>query len=91
MSLIWVYLHYDNFQLQLQLQLIFNKNVDYNRLARKIAIANLGGPVKRKIKGKERIGKDSFILITLNLLRKDEKGIDGVPKKKTKYFCTEIT
>ena len=28
---------------------LFNKNIDYNRLARKIAIANLGGPVKRKI------------------------------------------
>ena len=33
-----------------------NKNIDYNRLARKIAIANLGGPVKRKniVKGEER-------------------------------------
>ena len=29
---------------------LFNKNIDYNRLARKIAIANLGEPVKRKIK-----------------------------------------
>ena len=29
---------------------LFDKNIDYNRLARKIAIANLGGPVKRKIK-----------------------------------------
>ena len=29
---------------------LFNKNIDYNRLARKIGIANLGGPVKRKIK-----------------------------------------
>ena len=28
---------------------LFNKNIDYNRLARKIGIANLGGPVKRKI------------------------------------------
>ena len=28
---------------------LFNKNIDYNRLARKIAIANLDGPVKRKI------------------------------------------
>ena len=28
---------------------LFNKNIDYNRLARKIAIADLGGPVKRKI------------------------------------------
>ena len=35
---------------------LFNKNIDYNRLARKIAIANLSVPVKRKIKvkGKER-------------------------------------
>ena len=32
---------------------LFNKNSDYNRLAHKITIANLGGPVKRKIKGKE--------------------------------------
>ena len=29
---------------------LFNKNIDYNRLACKIAIANLGGPVKRKRK-----------------------------------------
>ena len=29
---------------------LFNKNSDYNRLARKITIANLGGPVKRKVK-----------------------------------------
>ena len=27
-----------------------NKKIDYNRLAGKIAIANLGGPVERKIK-----------------------------------------
>ena len=27
-----------------------NKNFDYNRLARKIAIANLGGSIKRRIK-----------------------------------------
>ena len=35
---------------------LFNKNIDYNTLAHKIAIANLSGPVKRKIKvkGKER-------------------------------------
>ena len=35
------------FQLQLQLQLYL---IDHNRLACKIATANLGGPVKRKIK-----------------------------------------
>ena len=29
---------------------LFNKNIDHNRLACKIAIANQGGPVKRKIK-----------------------------------------
>ena len=30
---------------------LFNdKNIDYNRLARKIAIANLGGSIKRRIK-----------------------------------------
>ena len=28
---------------------LFQKTIGYNRLARKIAIANLGGPVKRKI------------------------------------------
>ena len=27
---------------------LFHKTIGYNRLARKIAIANLGGPVKRK-------------------------------------------
>ena len=32
---------------------LFNKSSDYNRWARKITIANLGGPVKRKLKGKE--------------------------------------
>ena len=39
---------------------LFNKNIDYNRLARKIGIANPGGPVKRKIKGKERKGRKLF-------------------------------
>ena len=35
---------------------LFNKNIDYNRLARKIGIANLCGPVEKKnnVKGKER-------------------------------------
>ena len=28
---------------------LFHKTIGYNRLAGKIAIANLGGPVKRKI------------------------------------------
>ena len=28
---------------------LFNKNIDYNRLARKIGIANLCGPVEKKI------------------------------------------
>ena len=37
-----------------QLQLFLIKNIDYNRLARKIAIANLGGPDTRKLKRKER-------------------------------------
>ena len=32
-----------------QLSTLFHKTISYNRLARKIAIANLGGPVKRKI------------------------------------------
>ena len=36
-------------QLQLQLQLYFIRLFGYNRLARKIAIANLGGPLKGKI------------------------------------------
>ena len=35
---------------------LFDKKIDYNRLARKIAIANLGGPVKRKVEWKERKG-----------------------------------
>ena len=39
---------------------LFDKNIDYNRLARKIAIANLGGPVKRKINWKEKEGKLQF-------------------------------
>ena len=33
-----------------QLQLFLIKNIDYNRLACKIAIANLGGQDKRKLK-----------------------------------------
>ena len=37
---------------------LFNKNIDYNRLAHKIAIANLGGPVKRRIKRKEKKGNE---------------------------------
>ena len=38
---------------------LFHKTIGYNRLTRKIAMANLGGPVKRKnkLKGKERKGK----------------------------------
>ena len=37
---------------------LFHKTISSNRLARKIAIANLGGPVKRKINWKERKGKE---------------------------------
>ena len=39
---------------------LFTEKSNYNRLARKMAIANLGGPVKRKnkVKGKERKGKE---------------------------------
>ena len=37
---------------------LFHKTIGYNRLARKIAIANLGGPVKRKINWKEKKGKE---------------------------------
>ena len=37
---------------------LFQKTIGYNRLARKIAIANLGGPVKRKINWKEKKGKE---------------------------------
>ena len=36
---------------------LFHKTI-YNSLARKIAIANLGGSVKRKINWKERKGKE---------------------------------
>ena len=39
---------------------LFDKKIDYNRLAHKIAIANLAGPVKRKIKSKERKGRKIF-------------------------------
>ena len=37
---------------------LFHKTIGYNRLARKIAIANLGGPVKKKINWKEKKGKE---------------------------------
>ena len=37
---------------------LFHKTIGYNRLACKIAIANLGGPVKRKINWKEKKGKE---------------------------------
>ena len=37
---------------------LFHKTIGYNRLARKIAIANRGGPVKRKINWKEKKGKE---------------------------------
>ena len=37
---------------------LFHMTIGYNRLARKIAIANLGGPVKRKISSKEKKGKE---------------------------------
>ena len=37
---------------------LFHKTIGYNRLARKIAIGNLGGPVKRKINWKEKKGKE---------------------------------
>ena len=37
---------------------LLNENIDYNRLALKIATANLGGPAKRKIKWKKRKGKE---------------------------------
>ena len=33
---------------------LFHKTIGYNRLACKIAIANLGGPVKRKINERKR-------------------------------------
>ena len=39
---------------------LFHKTIGYNRLARKIAIANLGGPVKRKINWKEKEGKTTI-------------------------------
>ena len=37
---------------------LFHKTIGYNRLTRKIAIANLGGPVKRKRNWKEKKGKE---------------------------------
>ena len=50
-------------QLQLQLQLYFYKNIDYNRLACRIAIANRGRPVKEKYS--ERKGRKLFE-VTIN-------------------------
>ena len=50
-------------QLQLQLQLYFYKNIDYNRLACRIAIANRGRPVKEKYI--ERKGRKLFE-VTIN-------------------------
>ena len=41
-----------------QLSTLFHTTIGYNRLARKIAISNLGGPVKRKINWKEKKGKE---------------------------------
>ena len=38
---------------KLQTSTLFHKTIGYNRLARKIAVANLDGPVKRKIHSKE--------------------------------------
>ena len=46
-----------------QLQLYFYKNIDYNRLACRIAIANLGRPVKEKYS--ERKGRKLFE-VTIN-------------------------
>ena len=48
---------------QLQLQLYFYKNIDYNRLACRIAIANRGRPVKEKYS--ERKGRKLFE-VTIN-------------------------
>ena len=50
-------------QLQLQRQLYFYKNIDYNRLACRIAIANRGRPVKEKYI--ERKGRKLFE-VTIN-------------------------
>ena len=59
----------------------------YNRLAHKIAIANLGGPVKRKIQWKESKENmlsynnsyfcHSFILITITSKEKWKRNIGG--------------
>ena len=46
-----------------QLQLYFYKNIDYNRLACRIAIANRGRPVKEKYS--ERKGRKLFE-VTIN-------------------------
>ena len=70
---------------------LFIKNGFYNRLARKIAIANLGGPVKRKKihEGKENVLRysnsyfyHSFIIIIIIIIiiittEENEKEIDG--------------
>ena len=72
---------------------LFIKNGFYNRLARKIAIANLGGPVKRKKihEGKKNVLRysnsyfyHSFIIIIIKIIiiiiittEENEKEIDG--------------
>ena len=47
---------------------LFRKTIGYNRLARKIVIANLGGPVKRKINCKEKKGKEKEGKLQTNTL-----------------------
>ena len=76
---------------------LFHKTIGYNRLAHKIAIANLGGPVKRKIKWKKKKGNilsynnlyfyHSFILITTTSKEKWKRNWWRV---KSIYLCTEI-
>ena len=68
---------------------LFIENGFYNRLARKIAIANLGGPVKRKKihEGNENVLRysssyfyHSFIIIIIIIIittEENEKEIDG--------------
>ena len=64
---------------------LLNKNIDYNRLALKIVIANHDGPVKRKIKWKEKVRKETILsynkllsLVYLDKTRAESRYVRGV-------------
>ena len=59
---------FEEFQPQDSTSTLFRKTIGYKRLARKIAIANLGGTVKRKINCKEKKGKEKEGKLQTNTL-----------------------